>query len=258
MTTGFKISETTALAQLQETYGLEDWRAQKVLEIARQFGRKAEPCAGGYVLVIDRGLSSSGRRLFNLVNHAEAVAPRSEVRYTSSKPVNIIKKKEKVMPPRRAAKPAPAPEPEPEVEEAEEQEVEIDYRSYVDKPLTATMQEYFEWAEEQIGPLDELPTDVLWTLGARFYNWFQKSPEHRAKREARRQERLATRAAGNGADEEETEEEAPAPARPSRKAGRPARKPAPVAEAEPEEEEAPAKPAPRRGRKPAATATAPY
>ncbi len=141
----------------------------------------------------------------------------------------------------------------------EELEPEFDPQPYLDMPLTATMVDYVQWWRENVGDPDQIESDLLITLGARFYNIFQKSEFNITRRNARRAERVSTRtakAAANGEVEEEPEEEEAPPKRTRARAaaGRPARAAKPAAA---EEAPAPAKPGrPKGGRRPAAGAAA--
>jgi len=163
--------------------------------------------------------------------------------------------KEGIMPARTRR----APAPEPEIAE-EELEPEFDPQPYLDKPLTATMVDYVQWWRDNVGDPDQIDSDLLITLGARFYNIFQKSDFNITRRDARRAERASTRtarAAANGdVEDEEPEEEAAPPKRTHTRAaaGRPKRAAKPAAA---EETPAPAKPGrPKGGRRPAAGAAA--
>jgi hypothetical protein len=127
--------------------------------------------------------------------------------------------KESVMP-ARTRRTAAKPAPEPEV--VEDEELEFDPEPYLNKKLTPTMEDYVQWWRDNVGDPDEIDSDLLITLGARFYNIFQKSDFNISRREERRNERSATRtarAASNGdAEEEDGDEEDEAPAKPSRRA----------------------------------------
>lgn|SRR5487761_39850 len=259
-----ELTRGAAIKELQEKYGLENWKAKRVLEIAQEFGRKAEPCTGGFVHIVYRGFSSNWpyTEQFTLHNHAnlplKKVASPPGARYTSITFDQYPAIKEKTMPAARtrastrAVKAVPDPEPETETE-AEEP----DLSPYLTKNFTPTMLDYIEWADQAIGPLDELASDRLFVLGSQMYPHFQKSELNITRREARK----AERAAANG-DESEAEEEATQPARARRTAhAKPtlARKVAAEPEPEEEEEEAPARPARRSRSKAKATANAaPY
>ena len=158
------------------------------------------------------------------------------------------------MPARTRRAPAkPASEPEPEETEAPE----FDPEYYLNKDLTPTMKDYVEWWRTEVGDPDEIDSDLLITLGARFYNIFQKSDFNIQRREERRNERASARtarAAANGAEDEEADAEE-APARPSRRGKAAAAKPAGRTRAA--APAAPAKPAAaRKGRRPVAGAQA--
>lgn len=259
-----------AAKELQENYltiykePITKERAKRILEIAQEFGRRAEPCDGGFVHVVAREVSKEWpyTERFQIYNHANPsprkVARTGPARYTSGRPQAANKPmKETLMPARTRRAPKAAPEPEPEVAEA----AEFDPEAYLNKDLTATMKDYVQWWRDEVGDPDEIDSELLITLGARFYNIFQKSQFNIDQREARRAERTATRtarAAANGADDEDedTEDEAPPPRR-TRGAAKPvARKAAAKAPADDEAPARPARAAKTGGRRPKAGAAA--
>ena len=245
-----------AAKELQENYRtiyrepITKERAMRILEIAQEFGRRAEPCDGGFVHVVVRPVSKEWpyTERFQIYNHATPspgkVALPRRVRYAEGyapKPAKATNHKKEIVRPaarRRAA--TKVVEPEPQVEE----EAEFDPTPWLQKGLTPTMQDYVTWWKDVVGDPDEMESEVLITLGARFYTYFQKSEFNIANREARRAEReegRAARAAANGdAEEEEPGEEEAPPRRRGAAAKAPTRKPA--AKAAPA---APAKPAAR-------------
>jgi hypothetical protein len=77
--------------------------------------------------------------------------------------------------------------PEPEV--AEQNGDAEDFGKYLDKPLTATMEDYVTWFEDNVAKLEDVPVDKLLTLGSTLYPKFQKS----AFNQERREERAAAR-----------------------------------------------------------------
>jgi len=119
---------------------------------------------------------------------------------------------------RRQAAPAPAPEPEANG---------FDIQMYLDKDYSATMNDYLDWAEQELGDLSKISADRLFVLGTQLYPHFQKSDLNIERREARRAARSAPA---------EPEPAAAAPAR-----GRRGSRSAPATE--------PAEPAPARGRR---------
>lgn len=253
-----KIDGELALTRLTADCKFAEDRARRVLNIAWEFGEKAEPCPGGYVHVYYHG-QEGGAHCFSVVEHLgpaaakEALELSAEKRYTQRKQTTQqpkgARKETKMARTATASAPAarrgrkPAPEPEPEANgEAP------DLQRYLTKPLTPTMEDYVEWFEDNVAELRSLSRDLprILYLGVTLYKQFQESDFNVQQREARRAERASA------APEE------PEPAKPARGRGRtaaastasgngtPARRGRKAAEtAEPE---TPA----RRGRKPAA------
>jgi hypothetical protein len=108
------------------------------------------------------------------------------------------------MPPRTKSRKQAAPEPETTAPNGE-----VDYQKYIGKDLSATMEDYVTWFEDNVISLEELELDKILTLGVQLYGHFQKSDFNVSQREARKDAREATRAAAQE-DEDETEDEAPA------------------------------------------------
>jgi hypothetical protein len=259
----FRIHRGTAVKQLMADYDFTEERAKRVLDIANQFGRKAEPCPGGFVHVVYDGWSEEwpyterfriydhtgkGERETSPKNRPEKVAPGRAVDYTPLI-TTILNRKRNAMPPKgRRAAAAPV---EPEEQEEAEQEGQFD--RHLTKDLSATMQDYAEWFDNEvtdIAALGKTDPDRLLALGSTLYPHFQKSDLNQTRREARRSERAA---------EEPEEEEAPpaksaARGRAAKGASAPAPAPAP-APARGRAAAAPARPAGRRG---AAATAAPY
>jgi hypothetical protein len=262
------LSRGEAARELQENYvtiyrePVTKERAKRILDIAQEFGRRAEPCDGGFVHVVYRGWSQEWpyTERFQVYNHANPspgkVARSQPARYTSGRPQNQRKHmKEQVMPARApAAKPTRGRRPAPKPVEPEVEEEEYDFTDYLTKDHTPTMADYVEWFTANVADPDELESDRLIVLGARLYNIFQKSQFNIDRREARRAERgqsRTARAAANGEGEEveaEEYEEEEAPAKPAARRGR-------GKTATPAAATVPARPA-RKGRKPAAGAAA--
>jgi hypothetical protein len=290
-----KIDGSLALLRLTADCKFAEDRARRVLNIAWEFGEKAEPCPGGYVHVYYHG-KEGGEHYFSVVEHLGPEAERKAVkglaqpdgkRYTQRKQASTSGgsregKDEKMartaaaakpapaQPAKRGRKPAPAPEPEQNGDMNDEERGEAAQR-YLNKPFTATMQDYVEWFETYVSELKPLPKDRILVLGIQLYGlFFQKSPFNRERTAERREERAsaappepepakpaarrgrpaaASTAAGNGTPARRgrtaaAKDEPAEPAKPAARRGRP-----PKAATE-----APAAPARGRGRKPAATA----
>jgi hypothetical protein len=252
------ITGSQALDRLILDCKFPEERARRVLNIAWEFGQKAEPCPGGYVHVWYHGKDDTGEHVYSVVEHIsapgkKALALPDEKRYTQHKHTTQQPRgagKETKMArtatasapaARRGRKPAPEPEPEQNGEAP-------DLQRYLTKPLTPTMEDYVEWFETEVAELRSLSRDLprILYLGVTLYKHFQESEFNQTRRDERRAERASA------APPE------PEPAKPARGRGRPAaastepastngarrgRKPAAAAE--------PATPA-RRGRKPAA------
>lgn len=230
--------------------------ARRLLNIAWEFGQKAEPCPGGYVHIWYHGKDDTDNHVFSVVEHIgntqiKTVASGSRKRYTQvTEPEST--RKGPTMPPRKTRQTAPAPE------ETASQNGEVDFQKYVEKNLTATMEDYVEWFEANVASLDDLPVDKILTLGVSLYSHFQRSDFNVERREARRAEREATRQ--DAEDEPEPARPAKgtrartapakaAPATSGRSGGRPARSAGKPANAKPGAK-------PRSGRRTAAAATA--
>lgn len=238
------MSRGAAANLLRGEYSFDTERAKRVLEIANEFGRKAEPCDGGFVHVVYKGWSKDWpfTERFAVYDHTgkitrPGVAHTAGMDYTKStdRPRQSLDRKKTDMPPRgRKAAAAPV---EPEEQEANGAG---EFDAYLTKDLSQNMVDYGDWFHENVTDVEDLGrTDPfrLLALGSTLYTKYQKSDAHQALR--------AEKKAAREADEDEAEE---APAKPAPR-GRP--KPsAPAAEA----------PAPaRRGRsKAAASAGAPY
>src|SRR6266436_5827183 len=74
------ISRGEAVKELQENYQtiyrepITKERANRILDVAQEFGRRAEPCGGGFVHVVYRGWSKEWpfTERFQIYNHADA------------------------------------------------------------------------------------------------------------------------------------------------------------------------------------------
>jgi hypothetical protein len=73
--------------------------------------------------------------------------------------------------------------PEPAVAEANGDAE--DFGKYLEKPLTATMEDYVTWFEDNVAKLEDVPVDKLLALGSTLYPKFQKSDFNIEQREAR-------------------------------------------------------------------------
>jgi hypothetical protein len=230
--------------------GIERPHAYRILEIAERYGEKLHPIDGGVVAVtnvggnrytVDIRKGNSVRR-----NRPAQVAQSSDARYssvsrnkgTAGTTKTALKQRSTTMARRAAVA-------EPEVEETDEAP---DYTAYADKEITATMEDFHEWLEQEVGIKLDLRSVAL---GGTLRMEFQKSQFNKD----RRAERQAARAAGNGAAEE-AEPEAPAkPARRGRQAAAAtSAKPGPAKGAGKATAATPG-PSRRGGRRPAAAAT---
>jgi len=214
-------------------------KARRLLNIAWEFGQKAEPCPGGYVHIWYHGQDGS-QHIFSVIEHfgknVRIPLANSDRRpYTDrNSSANTDPRRRTKMPPRRStAKPAT---PEPEVTETAPTSKLDRLEKYLTGNLTATHLDYVEWFTENVGEPTEIDADRLISLAVTFYGEFQASDFNRERREARR----AAREAGNGQAEPEPEPE-PAAKPAGRAGGRGARSAAKPAAAKP----AAAKPAGR-------------
>jgi hypothetical protein len=241
-----RISEGPLFDQLVDKYGFRDDVAERILEIARRVGPNAVPVSNGFITITYQGrsLNVPHYRKYIVETHtgniARKVAHPVRMNYNSSSdvPVPPNRKKGANMATRRTAKAAPVEEPE-EVEEAGQ------FDGHLTKNLSPTMQDYAVWFEDNVAPLDDVDPARLLALGSSLYPHFQKSEFNQERREERKSARSS---AVEEPEEEELEEE---PAKPARRPARSAAKP---------EVKASAAKAPARasGRRPRATAAAPY
>ena len=228
------ITGEQALQRLTLDCKFPETKARRLLNIAWEFGQKAEPCPGGYVHIWYHGKDDTDQHVFSVVEHiGKALAQSAQRQYTernSSQPT-----KEKNMPPRRT-KPAAVTEPEP-AENGSTSKLDR-LEKYLTGNITPTLTDYVTWFGENVTDPDKLDSERLIALAVTFYGEFQASDFNKDQKAARKAER-ETRAASNGDAEEPAE-----PAAPARGRGRGARS-----------QPAAAKPATSgrpRGRKPAA------
>lgn len=183
------ITGAQALDRLTRDCRFEEWRARRILNIAWEFGNKAEPCPGGYVHVHYQGPGDGGH-LFSVVEHIgntsrKGVPDTAESDYTqpiTRKPGRssgkaTVSRKERTMPASRRARQA-----DPEPAEVNGQE---DYSKYLTKELTPTMVDYATWMDQNLPGWDKLEVDRILALGSTMYPKFQKSDFNIEQREAR-------------------------------------------------------------------------
>jgi hypothetical protein len=124
-----------------------------------------------------------------------------------------------------------------------------DYSEFVDKAYGDTMEEFIEWAHENV-PYPKLDDRSLF-LGARLYGYFQRSESHQA--------RIAAKSRGEATTAKVSKRGRPAPAKaaPAKPAAKAAAKPAaPKAAAKPAARKPAAKPVARPGKR--GSGAAPY
>jgi len=224
-------------------------RARRVLNIAWEFGNKAEPCDGGYVHVYYHG--EPGQPVpkdaqWSVVEHVMSAAERKEFAKArgNRKPLVISSREPyternsseltrgETMPPvkRGRAKPA-VQEPEANGSTSKLDNVE----KYMTGNITPTLTDYATWFASEVTDPDKLDSERLIAMAVTFYGEFQASDFNKDQKAARKEAR-ETRATANGDDADE-------PAKPAAR-GRGSR----AAASKP----ATGKPAGRPGRKPAA------
>ena len=221
------ITGPQALDRLTMDCKFPEEKARRVLNIAWEFGQKAEPCPGGYVHIWYHGRDDTDNHVFSVVEHIgpgmeRKVAQDPGKGYTQGRTMprrsgKAIKETTKgtAMPPRRTRNAAP----EPEV--AEQNGGEVDLKKHLTKPLSPKMTDYVTWFEANVGSLDDIEVDRILVLGTTMYKYFQTSDFNAEQTEARRAEREA--------EEPAPEPEVAAPARSGRTrstAKAPAAKPA--------------------------------
>jgi hypothetical protein len=227
-----KIAADIALVRLTEDCKFLDERARRILNIAWEFGNKAEPCPGGYVHVFYHGqagkrMPSINEPLWSVVEHlgpvtrkwGNEVAISHGMAYTEGKRSITTHRKGKTMPPRRTQRNAPPPPPEPEANGSTSKLDQV--QKYLTKNITPTLQDYAEWFEQNVADPTTLDVDRLIALAVTFYGEFQASDFNRDQKAARKAER--ERATADGQDEPE-----PATATRARRGTRTAAAPAPA------------------------------
>lgn len=222
------ITGPDALLRLTRDCRFPEAKARRLLNIAWEFGQKAEPCPGGYVHIWYHGKDDTDNHVYSVVEHIGEKQPRTvadanKPRYTQEREPKPSRNtgtarqqsKGKTMPPRKGSTKTRQAAPEPETQAANG---EVDFQKLIDKPLSATMEDYVTWFEDNVASLDELDVDKILTLGVSLYSKFQKSDFNISQREARAADREATR---------QTDEDEPEPAKATR-TRRTAAKPAPA------------------------------
>ena len=187
-----------ALLRLIHDCRFPEPKARRLLNIAWEFGQKAEPYPGGYVHIWYHGQEEADH-IFSVIEHfgnsqPGKVAPENAPRYNQTRtktPRRITGTAESsepkgttAMPPTKRTRQAAAPEPEPTDE--------VDFTKYVSKDFSPTMKDYVEWFEQNVASLDDLEVDRILVLGVGMYSHFQKSAFNIQRREERRAERAQT------------------------------------------------------------------
>lgn len=241
------ITGADALLRLIHDCRFPEAKARRLLNIAWEFGQKAEPCPGGYVHIWYHGKDDTENHVYSVVEHignpqGKGLPTDRNRDYTQGKTMPrrsgaavTETTKGNTMPPRKTK----AATPEPEV--AEQNGGEVDFAKFVQKPITDKMTDYIEWFEANVASLDKLEVDRILVLGVSMYKYFQTSDFNADRTEQRRAEREAA------STEPASEPEVAAPARSAR--GRSRTAPAPATPA-------PAKAAGRAAKAPAGRATA--
>jgi hypothetical protein len=227
------ITGEQALQRLTLDCHFPEATARRLLNIAWEFGQKAEPCPGGYVHIWYHGKDDTDQHVFSVVEHIGKALAQSAQRQYSERNRSKLTQGE-TMPPRK--RPAAKPAPEPVVEEtgngATSKLDRLD--KYLTGNITPTLTDYVEWFGANVADPDKLDSERLIALAVTFYGEFQAS-DFNKDRKAERKEARETRAASNGdAEADEPAEAAPARRRGARSAaksaaakpaaGRPARK----------------------------------
>jgi hypothetical protein len=237
------ITGEQALARLTRDCKFPDAKARRLLNIAWEFGQKAEPCPGGYVHIWYHGQDDTDKHIYSVVEHIGPVANSEGEAYTERSTVTrttVTQRKERTMPPRKGRQAAP----EPVVEETANGASKLDnVQKYLDRDNTPTLADYAEWFDTNVVDPSTVAADRLIGLAVTFYGEFQASDFNRDRKAERKAEREAAAPA-----------EEPEPAKPAGRA-RGAGKPAAA-------KPAAAKPAARAGRgraaKPATSGAAVY
>jgi len=212
-----------ALLRLTRDCRFPKAKARQLLNIAWEFGQKAESCPGGYVHIWYHGKDDNQEHVFSVVEHIgksqpERVAAGKDKRYTQSRNETPSRKtgmaepkqaKGKTMPPKRTSTRQATPEPEAPANG------EVNLQKYVTKDFSPTMADYITWMDEALPGWDKLEVDRILVLGVQAYSDFQKSDfniQRRAERRAEREQGAAD----------------PEPAAPATRTRRASAKPAPA------------------------------
>jgi hypothetical protein len=193
------ITGADALLRLTLDCKFPEARARRLLNIAWEFGQKAEPCPGGYVHIWYHGKDDTDNHVYSVVEHigpaaskrGNTVANSEGVAYTERNSFNqapVKQRKGKTMPPRRTRQTAPAPEPE--VAEANGSASKLDnVQKYLDRDNTPTLADYAEWFGQNVVDPTQIDVDRLIGLAVTFYGEFQASDFNREQKAARKAER---------------------------------------------------------------------
>lgn len=199
-----------ALTRLTRDCRFPEAKARRLLNIAWEFGQKAEPCPGGYVHIWYHGKDDTDQYIYSVVEHiglanSERKAYTEQVpsKYSSGK-ARIKQQEGKTMPPKRTRQAAP----EPETVEQNGSTSKLDnVQKYLDRDNTPTLADYAEWFTENVVDPTQVDADRLMGLAVTFYGEFQASDFNRERKAERKAERAAAAPA-----EEEPE---PEPAKPA-------------------------------------------
>ena len=189
------ITGEQALARLTLDCRFPEAKARRLLNIAWEFGQKAEPCPGGYVHIWYHGMDDTDHHVYSVVEHIGpvtrkyAMANSEGVAYTegnSSTQTTAKQRKVKTMPPRRTKPATPAPE----VAEANGSASKLDnVQKYLDRDNTPTLADYAEWFGVNVVDPTQIDADRLIGLAVTFYGEFQASDFNRDQKAARKAER---------------------------------------------------------------------
>jgi hypothetical protein len=209
------ITGEQALQRLTLDCHFPEAKARRLLNIAWEFGQKAEPCPGGYVHIWYHGIDDTDQHVFSVIEHigrkaGKALAQSARKQYTERNSSKLTLGE--TMPPRR--RPAQTKQPEPEVEETGNGSTSKLDRldKYLTGNITPTLTDYVEWFGANVTDPDKLDSERLIALAVTFYGEFQAS-DFNKDRKAERKAARETRAASNGDNDADEPAEAAAPAR---------------------------------------------
>jgi hypothetical protein len=176
------LTRADALKHLTGTYGIDQACAVRALAVADQYGVNAESTGNGPVTI--RAMHN-GKEQYQLEDGipVEAVGKVRAAGYNQTKSETPTDKSKgrNTMP--RGTKAATT--------ETAESNGEVDYTIYATKDVTATMEDFAAWLNQEVGDLNKMDAVRIVSLAGTLRMEFQRSDFNVERRETRRTEREA-------------------------------------------------------------------